>query len=97
MKPILNEEILFRFLMDTAAEVQLAASKREPGMKIIIFAFHSEDFDNFLIKKSIDLGKNKRNRLKIINIFIAKHYESNRIWMREEDTVNLNNYYFFQM
>ena len=36
IKNKLNEEILFRFLMDTAAEVQSAASKREPGMKIIL-------------------------------------------------------------
>ena len=97
MKPILNEEILFSFLYNIFSEEQAEATKQDPNMKILACLFHSEDFDSYLINTNIDLGKNKKKRLKIINEFIKKHSKSQLVWLEKEDLESLNNYYIFRM
>ena len=97
LKDKLNKDILFRFLMNTASSTQSAASQREPGMKMMIFAFYSKDFDKFLKEMGVNIGNKERERLRLINLFLKKHYKSNRIWIREEDKKGLNNYYFYDL
>lgn len=92
----LNEDILYRFLMRTAVATQTATSAREPGMRIIAFAFYTEDFDNYL-REAIDLGSNKEKRLEKLNKFIKKHFESHNIWLSDEIPIGFNHFYVYTM